>query len=388
MNSIDKIAAIVVAAGSGSRTGSTLPKQYINVAGKPMIRHSVDALLQILKPENIFIIIGENQHLQAQAALPHINAAQFIVGGATRQQSVLHGLAAAEKSKPGRVLIHDAARPFLTLAVIHRLLAKLDIYCGAVPALPIVDSLAHGNELMQQTVKRDGLWRVQTPQAFRFPEIYAAHQNWKNEVEPTDDASMLLESGIEVAIVEGDEALAKFTFAHDFERRHGQAHKMTFRSGTGFDVHKFGPGEELWLCGIQIPSPVGLIGHSDADVALHAVVDAILGAAALGDIGDHFPPGDPQWRGASSDQFVAEAMRLVREQGYEVNNLDLTIICETPKIAPHRAAMRVHLADILHTDVEKISVKATTTEGLGFTGRGEGIAAQAIATLKGEAVNE
>jgi 2-C-methyl-D-erythritol 4-phosphate cytidylyltransferase / 2-C-methyl-D-erythritol 2,4-cyclodiphosphate synthase len=388
MNSIDKIAAIVVAAGSGSRTGSKLPKQYINVAGKPMIRHSVDALLQILKPENIFIIIGENQHSHAQAALPHINAAQFIVGGATRRLSVLNGLEAAEKRKPERVLIHDAARPFLSSTVIHRLLAKLDSCTGAVPALPIVDSLAHGNELMQQAVKRDGLWRVQTPQAFRFAEIFAVHKNWSSEHEPTDDASMLLDTGAQVAFVEGDEALTKFTYAHDFETRHGQTSKMTFRSGTGFDVHKFGPGEELWLCGIHIPSPHGLIGHSDADVALHAVVDAILGAAALGDIGDHFPPSDPQWRGVSSDLFVAEAMRLVREKGYELGNLDLTIICETPKIGPHRVAMRARLADILHTDVEKLSVKATTTEGLGFTGRGEGIAAQAIATLKGEAVND
>lgn len=226
------------------------------------------------------------------------------------------------------------------------------------------------------------LWRIQTPQAFHFETILTAHREWNEATEATDDARMVMATGGEVALVQGDEQLTKYTFASDFDNLNSQRGAIPeMRSGTGFDVHRFVDGAELWLCGVKVDYPQGLSGHSDADVALHAITDAILGAAALGDIGDHFPPSDPQWRGAASDQFLLHALQLVTAKGYGLGNIDLTIMCEAPKIGPHRQAMRLRIAEILHADVEQISVKATTTERLGFTGRGEGIAAQAIATL-------
>ena len=379
MASRPRIVALIVAAGSGSRAGSEVPKQFRNVRGVPMIRHSYSALATHPDIAGVYVAIGAGQNEQANAALTGLPAPHLANGGATRRESVYNGLKAiAASGGADFVLIHDAARPFLSAHIIDALIDALLSAPGAVPALPIVDSLARGDGSLSETVERENLWRIQTPQAFHFDAIYQAHQNLSGE-EPTDDARMLMAQGQEVRIVPGDEALAKFTFASDFA---GSDMTPTFRSGTGFDVHRLVPDEELWLCGIQIPHEMGLSGHSDADVAMHALTDAILGAMALGDIGDHFPPSDAQWRGASSDRFLGHAIKLARERGYELGNADITIICEAPKIGPHKDNMRARLAEILAVDVSQISVKATTTEALGFTGRGEGIAAQAVATFE------
>jgi len=305
-------------------------------------------------------------------------AAIFVQGGATRRESVYLGLKAiAADGGADRILIHDAARPFLPGTVIDDLIHALDEAPGAVPALPVVDSLSRGDQNLSETVDREHLWRIQTPQAFAFADIYAAHNEWTGD-EPTDDARMLMARGGQVRIVPGSETLNKFTFSTDF----AGSTMPSFRSGNGFDVHRLVPDAELWLCGVCIPHNKGLAGHSDADVAMHALTDAILGAIAKGDIGDHFPPTDPQWRGASSDRFLAYAMQLARDGGYALANADVTINCERPKVGPYRGQMRQRLAEIMAVDVDRISVKATTTEMLGFTGRGEGIAAQATATFE------
>ena len=278
---------------------------------------------------------------------------------------------------PPCVLIHDAARPDLPHSVTTRLLAALADHDGAIPVLPVVDSLALDRDgIMQGSADRDALRRVQTPQAFRREAILAAHRAWQGEAGAGDDAQVLRAHGGEVALVEGDERLAKLTFAGDF-----MTDTPAVRTGMGYDVHRLVEGEELWLGGIRIEHDKGLAGHSDADVALHALTDAILGAIGNGDIGTHFPPSDPQWKGASSDRFLVHAAKLAAEAGYALSNADLTIICEAPKIGPHREAMRERIAALLGVDIVQLSVKATTTERLGFTGRGEGIAAQAIATM-------
>ena len=344
-----------------------------------MLRHSYAVLSGHPSIDAVYVAIGDGQLDLATECLLDLPAPHLLTGGATRRQSVQNGLLAiAASGGAARVLIHDAARPFLPPVVIDSLLSALDDAPGAVPALPVVDSLARGSETLTDTVERDGLWRIQTPQAFHFDAILAAHQNWSGE-EPSDDARMLMAAGQEVKIVPGDERLAKLTFASDFQ---GSDNMPGIRSGSGFDVHRLVVGEELWLCGIQIPHDKSLAGHSDADVAMHALTDAILGAMALGDIGDHFPPADPQWRGASSDRFLAHAIKMAAEMGYSLANADVTIICEAPKIGPHKAIMRARLAEIMSVDVARVSVKATTTEMLGFTGRGEGIAAQATATFE------
>ena len=379
MDMYKRTVALIVAAGSGSRVGGELPKQFRSVHGQPMIRHSYAALSGHPDISDLFIAIGDGQEHIALESLHGLSTPKLLAGGATRRESVRRGLVAIAKDGGAhRVLIHDAARPFLSANVIDNLLVALDHAPGAVPALPVVDSLARGDGTLSETVERECLWRIQTPQAFQFDAILAAHQNWAGE-EPSDDARMLMAMGQDVRIVLGDERLAKFTFASDFTENDNMPNN---RSGSGFDVHRFVAGEELWLCGIQIPHDKGLSGHSDADVAIHALTDAILGALALGDIGDHFPPSDPQWRGASSDRFLAYAVKLGREMGYHLANADVTIICEAPKIGPHKVAMRARLAAIMAVDVARVSVKATTTEMLGFTGRGEGIAAQAMATFE------
>jgi 2-C-methyl-D-erythritol 4-phosphate cytidylyltransferase / 2-C-methyl-D-erythritol 2,4-cyclodiphosphate synthase len=379
MASRPRIIALIVAAGSGSRSGGEIPKQFRLVRGQPMLRHSYAALAAHPEIDGVVVAIAQGQEPDAQAALAGLPPPILISGGATRRASVLKGLEAiAAADVADFVLIHDAARPFLSARIIDGLINALLEAPGAVPALPVVDSLARGDSVLTETVARENLWRIQTPQAFHFDAILQAHRNWTGD-EPTDDARMLMASDQEVLIIPGDEALAKFTFAGDFA---GQDMTPSIRSGSGFDVHRLVPDEELWLCGIQVPHDKGLSGHSDADVAIHALTDAILGAMALGDIGDHFPPSDAQWRGASSDRFLAHAMQLARAQGYDLANADVTIICEAPKIGPHKDKMRARLAEIMAIDAGRISVKATTTEMLGFTGRGEGIAAQAIATFE------
>ena len=275
------------------------------------------------------------------------------------------------------VLIHDAARPDLPRSVVERLLSALATQPGAIPVLPVVDSIAvAAGGLMASAARREELRRVQTPQAFRYADILAAHRAWDGAADAGDDAQVARAAGLPVALVEGDERLRKLTFAEDFRTGGGM-----IRTGTGFDVHRLAEGEELWLCGVRIEHDRGLAGHSDADVGLHAVVDAILGACALGDIGQHFPPADPRWKDAASGRFVTHAVALAADAGYAVGNVDLTLICEAPKIGPHREAMRLKLAALLGVEPGQVSIKATTTERLGFTGRGEGIAAQAAATL-------
>ena len=369
-------AAVVVAAGKGLRAGQPLPKQFAPWRGKPVLRHSVEALLQFEAIE-VVIAIPEGADTIAHDCLSGLDGYRLVTGGDTRQQSVLNALEAIDGGSYTRVLIHDAARPDLPAAVIERLLSALDAAQGAIPTLPVVDSLAIDSEgLMAGSADRETLRRVQTPQAFRFDDILAAHLAWKSAPNAGDDAQVLRAAGGEVALVEGDERLAKLTFAEDF-----MTDLATVRTGMGFDVHRLVAGEELWLGGIKIEHDKGLAGHSDADVALHALTDAILGAIGDGDIGTHFPPSDPQWKGASSDRFLAHAAELAMKSGYSIASVDLTIICEEPKIGPHRPAMRNRIAELLAIDSGRVSVKATTTERLGFAGRGEGIAAQAIATV-------
>jgi len=372
-------AAIVVAAGKGLRVGGDVPKQFCHWRGKPLVRHSVEALLAA-GAQPLVVVIGADARDDAAAALAGLEAVRFVTGGASRQDSVRNGLEALAADAPARVLIHDAARPVLPRDVIARLLEALGAQPGAIPVLPVVDSLAvAGAEgTMAGKAERELLRRVQTPQAFRFADILAAHRAWDGATDAGDDAQVLTTSNGSVALVDGDERLKKITFAEDFVET---GNSPAFRVGQGFDVHRLETGEELWLCGVQIPHDKGLAGHSDADVALHAITDAVLGAIGDGDIGTHFPPSDPQWRGARSDRFLAHAAKLAREAGYEIGNVDLTLICEAPKIGPHRPAMRAAVAQILGTGEDRVSIKATTTEKLGFTGRGEGIAAQAIVLL-------
>ena len=367
-------AAIVVAAGQGLRAGQPLPKQFAHWRGKPVLRHSVESLIAA-GASPIVIAVPENGEQAAQAALAGLEGFRLVTGGETRQQSVARALRALGAAE--RVLIHDAARPDLPRAVIARLLAALDDHAGAIPVLPVVDSLSlDTGGMMTGTAPREQLRRVQTPQAFRFAAILAAHNVWQGDAPAGDAAQVLRAAGGEVAHVPGDERLAKLTFAEDFMTR-----LPPVRTGMGYDVHRLAAGEELWLAGIRIEHDKGLAGHSDADVGLHAIVDALLGAIGNGDIGSHFPPSDPQWKGASSDRFLSHAAQLVGDAGYAIGNIDLTLICEAPKIGPHREAMRTRIAELLGVDIQAISVKATTTERLGFTGRGEGIAAQAVATI-------
>ena len=383
------VAAVVVAAGKGLRAGQPLPKQFAPWRGKPVLRHSVEGLADAgVSP--IVVAIPEGAQAIAAEALAGIAGVRCVTGGVTRQDSVRLGLEALVADSPALVLIHDAARPQLPRAVIERLCGALETFPGAIPVLPVVDSLCHAEAdsrapdgAMGAPARREALRRVQTPQAFRFPAILAAHHNWPGETNAGDDAQVAQAAGLAIALVAGDEALHKLTYASDFgaSRFGGTGALPPIRTGSGFDVHRLEDGEELWLCGVKIAHHQGLAGHSDADVAIHALVDALLGAIGAGDIGQHFPPSDPQWRGASSDRFLAHAVGLVGAAGYGIGNVDVTIICEAPKIGPHRDAMRARLAAIMGTAIEQVSVKATTTEKLGFAGRGEGIAAQAIATL-------
>ncbi len=369
-------AAIIVAAGQGLRAGQSLPKQFAIWRGKPVLRHSAETLAAA-GADPIIVAIPENSEDIAAAALSGLPGVRLVIGGDTRQASVRNALSEMEADPPEFVLIHDAARPILPLAVVHRLLGALKDWPCAIPVLPVVDSLSiDAAGLMAGSADRGSMRRVQTPQAFRYAGILAAHRAWDNPAAAGDDARIARAAGLDVAHVAGDEALKKLTFAEDF-----MAGLPAVRTGIGYDVHRLAEGVELWLCGLPIPHDRGLTGHSDADAALHAVVDALLGAIGEGDIGQHFPPSDPRWKGARSAQFVEHAAGLVAQAGYRIGNVDLTIICEAPKIGPHRDAMRAKLAELLGIGAGQVSVKATTTERLGFTGREEGIAAQAVATV-------
>jgi len=370
---------VIVAAGKGLRAGQPVPKQFAPYRGSTVLRHAVEALVRG-GVSRFAVAIPAGADALAAECLAGIDGVTLVTGGASRQESVARALEALAATPPDLVLVHDAARPDCPPDVIARLVDALNVHPGAIPVLPVVDSMVVAEDgLMAADARRETLRRVQTPQAFRFADILAAHRSWDGDATAGDDAQVLRAAGGEVALVDGDERLRKLTFAEDFMEPSAPA--LPVRVGSGYDVHRLAPGEELWLCGVQIEHDKGLAGHSDADVGLHAVVDAILGACARGDIGQHFPPSDPQWKGAPSSRFVEHAVKLAGEAGYAIGNVDLTLICEAPKIGPHRDAMRARLAELLGVSVEMVSVKATTTERLGFTGRGEGIAAQAVATL-------
>lgn len=362
--------ALIVAAGSGSRAGGAVPKQYAYVAGKPLIAHAYAAFAGHPAVDKVVVVIAAGAEELAMAALGPVRT---VIGGRTRRESVARGLAAIVAD---RVLVHDAARPFVPAGVIDRVLAALETDDGAMPVLAVADTLVRDGTV----VPRDGLSRVQTPQGFRLGALRAAHDGWPADEEATDDAQMVRRLGGAIALVQGDTMLDKVTHPDDFAAAEARVAWET-RSASGFDVHRLEAGEELWLGGVLIPHDKGLSGHSDADVGLHALTDALLGTIAAGDIGTHFPPSDPQWKGADSAQFLQHAASLIADKGGRIDFVDLTLICEAPKIGPHREAMRARIAALLGLGADRVSIKATTTERLGFTGRGEGIAAQAVATV-------
>ena len=373
--------AIIVAAGSGQRLGGALPKQFQLLGGRPMLAHSALSLARQPAVRDLIVVVGDGQDDHARAALGVIEA-NIVRGGPTRSDSVQAGLAAASGDA---VLVHDAARPFCPPAVVDRLLAALEFHDGAAPVLAVSDTLARADADLGDTVDRAGLVRVQTPQAARTAALRQAYSRWRGPETPTDETSVLRAAGMRVATVAGAAELDKVTTADDLARaERWLAGGLVPRTGLGFDVHAFGGEGPVMLGGIAVPHDRGLTGHSDADVVLHAITDAILGAAALGDIGDHFPPSDPQWKGAASELFLDHAAELVRRNGAIIDAVDCTIIAEAPRIGPHRERIRGRIADILGIDSGRVSIKATTTERLGFTGRGEGIAAQAVANIRME----
>ena len=373
--------AIVVAAGSGSRAGGA--KQWRVVAGRPVVAWSVEALLKAGARE-VVVVIAAGAEATAQAALADLTGWRAVPGGASRAASVQAGLAALTGDDAEPVLIHDAARPFLSADVIEALLQGLEGADGALPALAVADSLRRAeDDFIIGGVDRDNLWRAQTPQAFRLKTIRDAYAAWPNDEAATDEAAVVERAGGRVRLIPGDPRLLKLTYPEDFAMAEALAAPRTVvRIGQGFDVHRWGPGSSVWLCGVEIPHDQTLIGHSDADAGLHALTDAILGAIADGDIGDHFPPSDPQWKGAASDRFLVYAAERAAARGGRIVNVDVTLICEQPKVKPHRQAMRERLAELLNLPLDAVSVKATTSEGLGFTGRGEGLAAQAAVSVE------
>ncbi|MCC5974295.1 MAG: bifunctional 2-C-methyl-D-erythritol 4-phosphate cytidylyltransferase/2-C-methyl-D-erythritol 2,4-cyclodiphosphate synthase [Rubellimicrobium sp.] len=372
-------AIIIVAAGRGTRAGGGRPKQWQALAGRPVLAHTVAAFRAVADLGPVALVIHpEDADLLQAAAIGDVIVAH---GGATRNESVLAGLEALVPHAPDAVLIHDAARPLVDAAVIGRVCRALQDHDGAAPALEVTDALWRGaGGLVSGTQDRRGLWRAQTPQGFRYDAILAAHRAHRGDA--ADDVEVARAAGLSVAIVEGAERNLKITRAEDFARAEAlMGGQMDIRTGNGFDVHACGPGDHVWLCGVKVPHDHGLVGHSDADVGMHAVTDAIYGALACGDIGQHFPPSDPQWKGAASEIFLRHACDLARDKGFAITHTDCTLICERPRIGPHAGAMRAALAGIMGLDPDRISVKATTSERLGFTGRGEGIAAIATATL-------
>ena len=373
------VVALIVAAGKGERLGGSVPKQYRMLGGKPVLRRAVEAVLAHPAIAGVRVVVGAGQQDLAGEALSGIDVGALIEGGAERADSVRAGLDAVDGEA---ILVHDAARPFCPAAVIDRLLAPLEFFDGAAPVLAVGDTLARAGNRIEANVERAGLVRVQTPQAFRLAALRQAYRQWTSGV-PTDETTVARAAGLEVAAVAGDPALEKITTPADFARaEQWLLSTLVPRTGLGFDVHAFSGGGPVMMGGIEVPSERGLAGHSDADVVLHAITDALLGAAGLGDIGEHFPPSGAQWRGAASSLFLAHAARLIRDKGGTIDHVDCTIICEEPKVGPHRLAMKASVASILGIGTGQVSIKATTTERLGFTGRGEGIAAQAVANIR------
>jgi 2-C-methyl-D-erythritol 4-phosphate cytidylyltransferase / 2-C-methyl-D-erythritol 2,4-cyclodiphosphate synthase len=383
-----KTAALIVAGGRGTRAGGALPKQYTLVGGLPILRHTLATFLDHPDIDAVQVVIarGDEEHYHRAADLGSGKLLAPVLGGGTRQASVYAGLTALEPHAPGCVLIHDAVRPFVPALVINRVLAALNDAPAALAALPLTDTLKRlgpGGHV-DATIERAGLWRAQTPQGFHFRDILAAHRAAAaaGREDLSDDAAVAEWAGMAVAVVAGSAANRKLTTAEDLvTAAHQLAPVPDVRTGNGFDVHRLVAGDHVWLCGVKLAHSQGLEGHSDADVGLHALTDALLGAIGDGDIGQHFPNSDPRWRGAASHLFLSDAARRVRALGGMILNLDVTILCEAPKIAPHRNAMRQRVAEIAAIDVGRTAVKATTTEGLGFAGRREGIAALASATI-------
>ncbi len=380
--------ALIVAAGRGLRFGGDLPKQYLALAGQPILRRTVEAFLRHPQINAVRVVIDPAFRDLYDMAVAGLDLPPPITGGPTRQDSVLNGLEAMAGHAPDLVLIHDAARPLIDAQAISDVIAALDSAPAAIAATPLADTLKRGTVagagiVSGGTVDRTALWRALTPQGFRFADILPAHRRAAG-LNLTDDAAVAEEAGLPVTLVPCDPDNLKVTNQDDLARAEKLflARLGDVRTGTGFDVHKFAPGDQVWLCGVSVPHDATLDGHSDADVALHALTDAILGAISAGDIGLHFPPSDPKWKGADSARFLRHAADLVAEKGGVIAHVDITIICERPKIGPHRDAMVARVADILGLNPARVSVKATTTEGLGFTGRREGIAAQAAATVR------
>jgi 2-C-methyl-D-erythritol 4-phosphate cytidylyltransferase / 2-C-methyl-D-erythritol 2,4-cyclodiphosphate synthase len=385
----DMIAAVVVAGGRGLRAGGDVPKQYREIAGEPVIRPSLSTFLdhpQICAVQPVIHPQDEAAFRAATAGLQKLLPPAW--GGATRQASVRSGLEALAARAPGIVLIHDAARPFLTEALIDRAIVAGKDHGAAVPAVAIADTVKKIDDdaRVTETLDRSRLRMVQTPQAFGFDLIVAAHRRAAAAglQDFSDDAALAEWAGHRVSVFEGEAGNVKLTTNDDFTRAEmlGQAALSDVRTGNGFDVHAFADGDHVMLGGVRIPHSCGVTGHSDADVALHALVDAILGALADGDIGSHFPPSDPQWKGASSDRFLAFACERVRARRGMIVHLDVTVVCEAPRVSPHRDAMRARIAQIAGISVARVAVKATTSEQLGFTGRSEGLVAMATATVR------
>ncbi len=372
-----RVCALIVAAGRGTRAGGARPKQWQTLAGKRVIDHTIAAFASHEQVSGIAIVLHpDDMHEAAEFELRGIKVTR---GGAERSDSVRAGLRALPECDV--VLIHDAARPCVRATVISDVIAALNANKGAAPGLAITDALWTGdNNTVTGTKDRNGLFAAQTPQGFRFDEISAAHKSYTGVA--ADDVAVARAAGISVAITAGDADNIKITTPADFTRAARILEKnMDIRTGNGFDVHAFGDGDHVMLCGVKIPHDHGLVGHSDADVGLHTITDAIYGALAAGDIGTHFPPSDPQWKGAESHIFLRHAAQMARDRGFTLTHVDCTLICEHPKVGPHAATMRAAVAEMIAIDIDRISVKATTSERLGFTGRGEGIACMATATL-------
>ena len=378
------VAVLVVAAGKGERAGGAVPKQYAPLLGKPILHWTLEAFARHPRVTSIQVAIGPGQEQLYAAAVEGLDLLPPIVGGATRQESVHRGLEALANAAPDMVLIQDAARPLVSDRVIDGVIAALESGAdGAVPLLAVADTLKRHDNGKWRTVPREGLHRAQTPQGFRFAKILRAHRHYATQ-DVTDDMALAELAGLHIAAVAGEDGNMKVTTPEDFAlaEAHLRARLGESRTGMGYDVHRFAPGDHVWLCGIKVPHDHALEGHSDADAGLHALTDAILGAIGEGDIGQHFPPSDERWRGAPSWKFLDHAASLVRNKGGAITHCDVTVICERPKVGPHREAMRARIAQILMLDISRVSVKATTTEGLGFEGRREGLAAQAVATVR------
>ena len=376
--------AVVLAGGVGARLGGDIPKQYLDLAGRALLRHSIETFLDHPAIDKVRCVIRSQDRELYKAAVAGLPILNPITGGENRQESARLGLESLANDSPDTVLIHDAARPFVDFEMINRTLAGLVEHSAVLPAIPLSDTLKRIDGLkVVKTIEREGLWRAQTPQGYRYQQILSAHQTMVGEA-LTDDSTVAARAGLEIALVMGNENNIKITTTEDLQRARLTLTGKPFdvRVGIGFDVHRFGLGSEIMLCGVAVPSDRGLEGHSDADVGLHAVTDALLGAVAAGDIGTHFPPSDPQWRDTPSEVFVRLAADLIRTKEGEISHIDVTIICEQPSISPHRTAMITRIAEILYISNDRVSVKATTTEGLGFTGRGDGIAVQALATVR------